>query len=182
MFIQGTEETSRASLAGVPLDDFKAVAWQRNCSKSSLSLLVSPALSHRHSNLLGCRLSRLSLANNSITSLEPRSFEHLPCLQILDISRSKLSTLARDSFYGLEQLEVLSLHGNELHNISGDHLSHLPSLEKLLLGSKPGWDNATLTAYELEAGNLIKFLPPRLFEGNPALELFRRQWQQHHQS
>ena len=121
---------------------------------------------------LGCRLSRLSLANNSITSLKPRSFEHLPCLQILDISRSKLSMLARDSFYGLEQLEVLSLHGNELHNISGDHLSHLPSLEKLLHGSKPGFDNETLTNYELEAGNLIKFLPPRLFEGNPLLNFF----------
>ena len=121
---------------------------------------------------LGCRLSRLSLANNSITSLKPRSFEHLPCLQILDISRSKLSMLARDSFYGLDQLEVLSLHGNELHNISGDHLSHLPSLEKLLLGSKSGWDNETLTTYELEAGNLIRFLPPRLFEGNPHLNFF----------
>ena len=121
---------------------------------------------------LGCRLSRLSLANNSITSLEPRSFQQLPCLQILDISRSKLSMLARDSFYGLEQLEVLSLHGNELHNISGDHLSHLPSLEKLLLGSKSGEDNETLTTYELEAGNLIRFLPPRLFEGNPHLNYF----------
>ena len=121
---------------------------------------------------LGCRLSRLSLANNSITSLKPRSFEHLPCLQILDISRSKLSMLARDSLYGLDQLEVLSLHGNELHNISGDHLSHLPSLEKLLLGSKPGWDNETQTTYELEAGNLIRCLPPRLFEGNPHLNFF----------
>ncbi|CAL1154760.1 unnamed protein product [Cladocopium goreaui] len=121
---------------------------------------------------LGCGLLRLSLANTSITSLGPRSFEHLPCLQILDISRSKLSTLARDSFYGLEQLEVLSLHGNELHNISGDHLSHLPSLEKLLLGSKSGFENETLTNYELEAGNLIKFLPPRLFEGNPHLNYF----------
>ena len=121
---------------------------------------------------LGCRLSRLSLANNSITSLEARSFEQLPCLQILDISRAKLRMLARDSFYGLEQLEVLSMHGNELHNISGDHLSHLPSLEKLLLGSKPGWDSEAQTNYELEAGNLIKFLPPRLFEGNPHLIFF----------
>ena len=80
--------------------------------------------------------------------------------------------LAKDCFYGLEQLEVLSLHGNELRNISGDHLSHLPSLEKLLLGSKPGWDNETLTHYELEAGNFISFLPPRLFEGNPQLNYF----------
>jgi len=80
--------------------------------------------------------------------------------------------LARDSFYGLEQLEVLSLHGNELHSISGDHLSHLPSLEKLLLGSKSGFENETLTNYELETGNLIKFLPPRLFEGNPHLNYF----------
>ena len=64
---------------------------------------------------------------------------------------------------------MLSLHGNELHNISGDHLSHLPSLEKLLLGSQPGWDSETETNYELEAGNLIKVLPPRLFEGNPHL-------------
>ena len=121
---------------------------------------------------LGCRLSRLSLANNSIASLEPRSFEQLRCLQILDVSRSKLSMLAKDCFYGLEQLEVLSLHGNELRNISGDHLSHLPSLENLLLGSKPGWDNETLTNYELEAGNFISFLPPRLFEGHPHLNYF----------
>ena len=121
---------------------------------------------------LGCRLSRLSLANNSINTLDPRSFEQLPCLQILDISRSKLSLLARDAFRGLKQLKILSLHGNELRSISADHLSHLPSLEKLLLGSKPGFDNETATNYELEAGNLIAVLPPRLFQGNPHLNYF----------
>ncbi|CAE7496899.1 unnamed protein product, partial [Symbiodinium sp. CCMP2456] len=97
---------------------------------------------------LGCRLRRLSLTNNTFTSLPPQRFRCLSCLQALDLGKGQLVTLEDGTFEGLEELRLLSLSQNRLRNLSVGVLRPLVKLEQLLLGGN-----------ERTRGNYLTSLP-----------------------
>ncbi|CAE7557559.1 Igfals [Symbiodinium natans] len=85
---------------------------------------------------LGCHLMRLSLTNNTLTSLPSKRFRRLACLEALDLGKGQLEHLEEEVFEGLTNLRLLSLSENRLTNLSTELLRPLRNLEQLFLGGK----------------------------------------------
>lgn len=99
-------------------------------SRNRLTTLSSPPFRK-------AKLRKLNLSRNYISYLDTQSFESLPYLEELKLSRNHLnaSTFSRTAhiFRNLTNLRTLDLNGNKLHRLEGLVFEHLKKLKVLKL-------------------------------------------------
>ena len=121
-------------------------------------------------------ITRLSLANDRISTLQRGDFSGLTNLTRLSIGGNPLSSLPADLFENLTNLTSLSMNSNQLSSLPADLFDNLASLTSLgmnsnRLSSLPAdlFDNLT-NLIELDLrGNQLNSLPADLFENLTSL-------------
>ncbi|XP_076095625.1 uncharacterized protein LOC143066665 [Mytilus galloprovincialis] len=81
--------------------------------------------------------TRLTLHNNSITTLPPNVFERFADLKRLSLNSNKITTLHPNVFQGLAALTKLQLEDNQITAVNGKMFEGLTSLSTLTLDNNP---------------------------------------------
>ncbi|XP_019633287.1 PREDICTED: uncharacterized protein LOC109476725, partial [Branchiostoma belcheri] len=69
-----------------------------------------------------CRLQKLWLSINNITTIHPGTFANLPKLQLLCLNRNQVTTIPSDTVSNLPQLQMLDLGSNQIATIDPEYL------------------------------------------------------------
>ncbi|VDI60497.1 Hypothetical predicted protein [Mytilus galloprovincialis] len=81
--------------------------------------------------------TRLSLSENSITSIEDHVFDGLTSLEALFLHRNNINSIEPDAFGGLQSLQILDLRENSITSKDLLSLAGLTSLSELAMESDP---------------------------------------------
>ncbi|MFH4983163.1 hypothetical protein AB6A40_009872 [Gnathostoma spinigerum] len=84
-------------------------------------------------DMLNCKIVKLDLSNNALTTLRTDTFSNLRSLQVLKLSRNKISRIESGAFRGMTALHSLNLARNRISSIDRFSFEMLVSLENLTL-------------------------------------------------
>ncbi|XP_013410756.1 toll-like receptor 8 [Lingula anatina] len=94
--------------------------------------IIHPVKNYAFQNLK--ELQRLTITNSSVFYIEPKAFQGLDNLKVLDLSYNRLhNDMTSPPFHDLVDLTTLVLSGNLLTQIENNLFSNLPTLEVLNL-------------------------------------------------
>ncbi|MEQ2290576.1 hypothetical protein AMECASPLE_004524 [Ameca splendens] len=82
-------------------------------------------------------LVELRLGGNLVTTVPAKYFSRLSHLRVLSLARNSISSLDPEAFYGLDVLEELDLSSNNLTDLPGKLMTELKSLKILHLQNNP---------------------------------------------
>ncbi|XP_050297259.1 uncharacterized protein LOC126736770 [Anthonomus grandis grandis] len=102
------------------------------------------------------KLQVLDISDNEITKLEEGVFDMVPNLSVIYMFNNKLTSLTRNVFRNLSKLELLELSKNQISHLPEDAFAELSSLVNISLRS-----------------NRIQYAPKDLFLRNPLVENIR---------
>ncbi|XP_076662828.1 uncharacterized protein LOC143366019 isoform X2 [Andrena cerasifolii] len=127
------------------------------------------------------KLRRLNLGGNELTKVPTKALQTLDMLRKLEMQENKITAIQEDNFQ--ENLQYLRLGDNNLHSVPSDALRRLHRLRHLDLKA----NNITMLPEDAFTGygdsitflnlqkNLIKVLPPLVFENLNSLETLNLQ-------
>lgn len=150
------------NLANIPLWNDNSVIDNSEISNIHLELsynaLITIPLIAASENI-----QELDLSNSQISGIDPFAFAQLKCLKRLSLSNNNIEMLHPKTFNAATQedhlkLEILDLSNNKIHHLDGDLFEDVPNLKELNLAVNPLGVLDVSTVIALNSVNGLQYL------------------------